>query len=82
MFDYLPKTFHLKNARDDPEYIKFLEAFHKISQEKSSIWIIKPGEITNRGHGIKVTSDLKEIKEVLNSREMHKNGMYKTYIIQ
>ena len=29
--------------------------------KRRNIWIIKPGEITNRGNGIKVSEDLNEI---------------------
>ena len=47
-----------------------------------NIWIIKPGEITNRGIGIRVCSDLKEIQEILSKKEIHKNGKSKTYIVQ
>ena len=45
-----------------------------------NIWIIKPGENTNRGNGIKVCSSLNEIKEILNANmyEYHK----RTFILQ
>lgn len=33
----------------------------------NNIWIIKPGENTNRGQGIRVTSSLPEIKKILNT---------------
>jgi tubulin monoglycylase TTLL3/8 len=47
-----------------------------------NIWIIKPGENTNRGTGISVSSDLKEIRSIVGTREYHVNGKKKTYIIQ
>ena len=32
-----------------------------------NIWIVKPGEISNRGNGITVCDELGEIKEILKS---------------
>ena len=42
---------------------------------------MKPGEVTNRGHGISVESELKDIENILNKKELHKNGNPKTYIM-
>ena len=42
---------------------------------------MKPGEHTNRGHGISVESELTEINNILNKKELHKNGNPKTYIM-
>ncbi|CAD8098530.1 unnamed protein product [Paramecium primaurelia] len=91
VFENLPVTYHIKSL-DGPEYHQFMEAYKErqqmINQEndeknkRRNIWIIKPGEITNRGNGIKVSEDLNEIQSILNSREMHKNGSYKTFIVQ
>lgn len=47
-----------------------------------NIWIIKPGENTNRGKGIRVVSELTEIQQIINSKEKHPNGNEKTYLIQ
>ena len=47
-----------------------------------NVWIIKPGEGTNRGNGITVCSEIAEIKDIVNNREAHNNGVKKTYIIQ
>ena len=46
----------------------------------SNIWILKPGENTNRGNGIQVCSSLAEIKEIIsgNMYEFHK----RTFILQ
>ena len=52
------------------------------SKQIKNIWIIKPGENTNRGHGITVAADLYEIKQIINSNEKHVNGSQKTYIVQ
>lgn len=46
-----------------------------------NIWIVKPGENSNRGNGIRVCSTLQEVKDIVNSGGTHKNGMPKTHII-
>ena len=46
-----------------------------------NIYIIKPGEDTNRGQGILVVDDLYAIKQILSTKEIHKNGNPKTYIV-
>lgn len=66
VFDHLPVTFHIQNGLKDNEYKNFLDFYNKKNEEKASnIWIIKPGEMTNRGTGIDVCNDLQQIKEVL-----------------
>ena len=37
--------------------------------------------MTNRGHGITVESELKDIENILNNKETYKNGKEKTYIM-
>jgi len=44
------------------------------------VWIVKPGENTNRGCGINVCKDLSSIKGIC-SNNMH-NGKKRSYIIQ
>jgi hypothetical protein len=46
-----------------------------------NIFIVKPGEMTNRGFGITVESELKDIEAILNRKEIYKNGNFKTYIV-
>lgn len=45
----------------------------------NNIWIVKPGENTNRGHGISVCSTLKEIKAIICQSDYDKQ---KTFIVQ
>eukprot|EP00825_Cyclidium_porcatum_P004922 TRINITY_DN12344_c0_g1_i2.p1 TRINITY_DN12344_c0_g1~~TRINITY_DN12344_c0_g1_i2.p1 ORF type:complete len:432 (-),score=62.32 TRINITY_DN12344_c0_g1_i2:165-1460(-) len=67
VFDYLPLTFHIQNGLEDPQFGEFLIYFEQYKQLKKSknIWILKPGENSNRGHGITVAKSLDEIKLVL-----------------
>lgn len=46
-----------------------------------NVWIIKPGENTNRGNGINVSSNLNEIKNLV-QRAQSSASKEKTYIIQ
>jgi len=55
----------------DPEFVKFAEYYNEVrakikrSGNGRNIWIIKPGENTNRGCGIEVASDFGEISEII-----------------
>jgi len=44
-----------------------------------NLWIIKPGENTNRGCGIQVSKDLEHIKSLIQNTNI--NGMRRSYII-
>jgi len=72
-FDTLPLTFHIKKGIHDPEYTEFLN-HHNIK----SIWIIKPGENSNRGIGIHLTRNLKDIQKFIT----YECKSQRTFIIQ
>jgi hypothetical protein len=66
LFDHHPITFHIKSGEEDPEFLKFLEVFHKHEKMKKrkkckNLWIVKPGENSNRGNGIQVVKTLSVI---------------------
>jgi tubulin--tyrosine ligase len=72
VFESLPITFHIKSF--DSEFEKFQEYYIKqqtmLNEEgykngAKNIWIIKPGENTNRGDGIYVSRDLDQIKKYI-----------------
>ena len=52
----IPLTFHIEN--DDCE-------LQKHRQTSKGVWIIKPGENTNRGCGIQVSDNIKEITKLI-----------------
>jgi tubulin--tyrosine ligase len=71
VFDFLPLTFHISRGVDDPEYTKFLKHYNQLQEQQQqqgqsrqikNIWIVKPGEFTNRGTGITVCSSLDDVK--------------------
>lgn len=93
VFDYLPLTFHIRTGTSDPEWRKFLGLYERNKKEAEedesgadsvpkNIWIVKPGEETNRGRGINVCSELSEIKELISEQEVTARGTQRTYLIQ
>jgi len=79
----IPMTFHIRKGLEDPEYQSFLHYFHAIKEKTGQkLWIVKPGERSNRGKGIDICEDLSQINQIISSRSMHKNGKIKTYILQ
>ena len=47
-----------------------------------NLWIVKPGENTNRGFGIIVARDLAHIKELISHQVRLQNGNKRSYIVQ
>lgn len=64
----IPLTFHIK-SQSDPEYMRFIHAYQMNARRRDShnIWIIKPGENSNRGAGIQVADQLSEIRSIVHS---------------
>lgn len=46
------------------------------------MWIIKPGENTNRGNGITVSYSIDDVNMRLKSRERNSDGKLRTFIVQ
>ena len=70
----IPLTFHIKDGLNDKEFIKFQQFFQgeedmdygdEIKSLGKTVWIVKPGENTNRGCGIQVCRDLALIKDMV-----------------
>jgi tubulin---tyrosine ligase len=72
VFSKIPLTFHIELGASDPALADFESQY-----TEGSVWIIKPGEGTNRGNGIKVSNELSEIKEMVLSA-----GSGRSYIVQ
>ena len=88
-FEFMPLTFHISDGLEDENFLIFQRFYHKRNKEirrtgenKKNIWIVKPGENSNRGFGIKVCNDLQEVKSIIKNKEKWADGSNKTYIIQ
>ncbi len=53
-YDYLPKTYHVANIMDFSFQKFILENKSSLIEKKKKVWIIKPGEQTNQGTGIRL----------------------------
>lgn len=62
-FQVVPETFLVEEWQEDPQLQLFTTAFDE--NLGSNTWIIKPGENTNCGHGIRVSRDLQEIRTLV-----------------
>jgi tubulin---tyrosine ligase len=77
-FDFIPLTFHVKSLVNDIGFIEFQDYYNRVlSTDDKNIWIIKPGEDTNRGKGISVSCSFEEIKQIVSEKSESR-----TYIIQ
>lgn len=60
----------------------FLREYYKLNKEGFSWWIVKPGELSNRGKDIKYCNTLQQIKEQIKKRKVNPNGSLRTYLVQ
>lgn len=88
-FDYLPLTYHIKDGLTDSAFNKFEQTYQdpaahpdlaKYPTMGKDLWIVKPGENTNRGCGITVCRELSQIRQII--KNTHVNGKKRSYIIQ
>ena len=87
IFDYVPLTFHLIKGKDDPEFERLVEEYNNIEKDKAktrlqNLWIVKPGENTNRGQGIALATTIPEIKNLVSSVIQTDSQEKRTYIVQ
>lgn len=82
IFEFIPVTFHV-NGKKDQEYQQFMEMYRglEIDKKTENVWIIKPGENSNRGKGIQVCQSIREIEAYMENKNKHKNGEKKSFII-
>lgn len=53
-FTILPKTYHIRSG--DSNNVEFRRFMETEGSKVEQVWIVKPGENTNRGNGITVAS--------------------------
>lgn len=71
-FERIPLTFHVTGT-NDPEFQAFVD-----SCVSGSVWLVKPGENTNRGTGIDVVSSVEEVQESIRRHA----SKHRTFILQ
>ncbi|CAG9315373.1 unnamed protein product [Blepharisma stoltei] len=87
VFNYTPITYHIKDGEEDPTFAEFEQAFNEISQREDqgkkplNVWIVKPGENTNRGTGINVCASIDQVKQELKNNPCPRTGKH-TFIVQ
>ncbi|CAD8072953.1 unnamed protein product [Paramecium primaurelia] len=76
LWTLIPLTYHIQGPNDQSFYL-FKKKFEEVSVDSQfkNIWIIKPGEDSNRGQGIKVCNNINEIYQHI-SQQNH------TFILQ
>lgn len=86
-FTVIPLTYHMTNGCKDPSFLQFCNKYTEIEELMkndpflNNVWIVKPGEATNRGIGIKVCSSVAEVMLVVDEKKVV-HGIQRTYIVQ
>ncbi|CAI2359568.1 unnamed protein product [Moneuplotes crassus] len=70
--EFIPETYLIKSG---PEHPSFIEFKLKVKGSDEGCWIIKPGENSNRGRGIKLCSTISELEACMQNK-------CRSYIIQ
>ena len=57
VFQHLPLSFHVCKGVEDDDFTRFLGYYYERRRRSkkdgsNNVWIVKPGELTNRGNGI------------------------------
>jgi hypothetical protein len=65
--EFLPETYVIKLQEGFKESETFQEFKQACVDAKDSVWIYKPAEVTNQGHGIKVLQGLAQIEQHITS---------------
>jgi len=87
LLDLIPLTYHISYGLADIELLRFLDEQTTISEsggrKLKGIWIVKPGENTNRGTGIAVCGTLEQVKAELSAHSVCPiSGLKRTFILQ
>lgn len=86
-FTKIPVTFHVRKGSKDVNFERFKEFFFQVENNiakrqdpyLNNLWLVKPGELTNRGRGIYICGSIEEILVLIDSPDVSK---HRTHIIQ
>ena len=81
-YQALPVTFHIKDGVHEHTFAEFRRYYERSIVEGVNVWIIKPGENSNRGYGIQVAKNFTDIKSIIqrgtvDSAKDHNNQLYR-----
>jgi tubulin--tyrosine ligase len=74
--DFMPITYHIEQGVHDNAYEELVRRNYS-----SGVWIVKPGESTNRGNGITVCLGVGAVEEIIQQGLRHSDGKLITYIV-
>ena len=57
----LPLTYHIKDGVSDTSFTDLKREYERNITDGVNVWIVKPGENSNRGFGIQVAKTFREI---------------------
>ena len=78
-FDFIPLTYHIQEGSADGQFLEFEGKFKE--EKGQNVWIVKPGENTNRGNGITVCKELNQIVSLVDSNVKLNNGRGRSFFI-
>jgi tubulin polyglutamylase TTLL1/tubulin monoglycylase TTLL3/8 len=82
-YEHIPLTFHIKEGEFEEEFKQFEANFKELAGSGCrNIWILKPGENTNRGTGISLCGSVAEVREEMRTLAAASEGQLRTFILQ
>jgi len=82
-YEHIPLTFHIKEGESEEEFRQFEESFKELAASGCrNVWILKPGENTNRGTGITLCGSVAAVREEMRSLAAASEGSLRTFILQ
>jgi tubulin polyglutamylase TTLL1/tubulin monoglycylase TTLL3/8 len=87
LIDLIPLTYHISNGLADIELMRFMDLQTAVSdsgeRKLKGVWIVKPGENTNRGTGIAVCGTIEQVKAEISAHSLCPiSGLKRTFILQ
>lgn len=90
VFEFLPLTFVVSTPSDfDASFLEFVSQYKILENARKesassfrNLWIIKPGEDSNRGRGVYVMDNLPKIRDFMKMNAFKDNGERRSFVIQ
>ena len=88
IFSHMPMTFVAVNVTDSSfqDFVDHYKSLESARMESAcsfrNLWIIKPGEDSNRGNGVYVMDNLVKIKDLMKMNAFKEDGERRSFILQ